>query len=346
MIQIFLQLLKSQILGRLVFITLFLFGFVCTAFAQDDSLNQQTPVQPPPPALDTSRPKPVKKKAPVVKLIDTLKSVVREDSATVIARKDTMLTTPPKDAYGGFVSTYITGHPWWGTGADTVNMPSQRYVPAVKDGLFYIICAVLFFLGILRVGFPKYFQDVFNLFWRSAFRQKQIRDQLQQAGMTTLLFNIFFVCSAALFIYLLILYVKGPVAQPWLLFAVCFLGIALLYIGKYFILKLTGWMFGQEEAANSYIFIVFLINKIVAILLIPFILILAFSDPQIKQIAFTVSIILVIFLLLYRFILSLASFRNELKISGLHLFLYVCGFEIIPVLVIYKGLLHLFERSL
>ena len=173
-----------------------------------------------------------------------------------------------------------------------------------------------------------------------------MRDQLQQAGMTTLLFNIFFVCSGALFIYLLILYLKGPIAQPWLLFAICFLGIALLYVGKYFILKLTGWMFGQEEAANSYIFIVFLINKVVAILLIPFILILAFSDPQIKQIAFTVSIILVIFLLLYRFILSLASFRNELKISGLHLFLYVCGFEIIPVLVIYKGLLHLFERSL
>lgn len=353
MIQIFLQLLKLKALTRIVLILLFVLGSAYAGFAQDDSLTQRTTVPDTPitkPAADTvRRPAPAKKKPviPPATIVDTLKPALQVDSATTTIVQDTLLPKPSqKDAYGSFVSNYIIAHPWLASGSNTVSMPSQRYSPAVKDGLFYIICGLLFFLGILRVGFPKYFEDVFGLFWRSPFRQKQIRDQLQQAGMTTLLFNIFFVCSAALFSYLLVLYLKGQVAQPWLLFLACFLLIALLYTGKYFILKITGWMFGEEDAANGYIFIVFLINKVLAVLLIPIILILAFSSPGLKQIAFTVSIVLVIFLLVYRFILSFTSLRNDLKISGLHLFLYVCGFEIIPVLVIYKSLLHLFERSL
>lgn len=357
MIQIFLQLQKLKALIRIVFTLLFVLGCAYAGFAQNDSLNQQKPILQVPAATDSARPAPPVKKAPaVVKRVaaDSVKkpvviseqAVVATDSTSLIAVKDTLPKFSPKDAYGSFASNYIAAHPWFATGSNTVSMPSQRYAPAVKDGLFYIICGLLFFLGILRVGFPKYFDDVFGLFWRSPFRQKQTRDQLQQAGMTTLLFNIFFVCSAALFSYLLVLYLKGQVAQPWLLYLICFLTIAFLYTGKYFILKITGWMFGEEDAANGYIFIVFLINKVLAVLLIPIILILAFSSPELQQIAFTVSIVLVIFLLIYRFILSFTSLRNELKISGLHLFLYVCGFEIIPVLVIYKSLLHLFERSL
>ncbi|MBX3252936.1 MAG: DUF4271 domain-containing protein [Chitinophagaceae bacterium] len=335
---------------RIVFLLLVLTGYVCPVVAQDDSLIQQIPPPAEIPAdTDTALPKPVKKPAPVIKKVkaDTLAPAAVADSAATPVKKDSVaaVVSNPGNAYGDFASAYIAGHPWLATGSDTISMPSTRYDPQDKDWLFYGICGIVFFLGILRIGFPKYFQDVFVLFWRSAFRQKQIRDQLQQAGMTTLLFNIFFVCSAAVFLYLLVYYINGTVSEPWLLFLICFVGIAVLYICKYFILKLAGWMFGQEEITNGYIFIVFLINKVMGVLLIPFILILAFSDAGIKQVAFTVSVILVIFLLLYRFILSFTSLRNELKISGLHLLLYVCGFEIIPVLVIYKGLLQLFERS-
>jgi hypothetical protein len=106
-----------------------------------------------------------------------------------------------------------------------------------------------------------------------------------------------------------------------------------------------GWIFGQQMAADSYIFIVFLINKILSILLIPLMVVLAFGEPAFQQAGFTGSSILLGSLLVDRFILSFSGLRNELKISWLHLFLYVCGFEIVPVLLIYKLLLHLFGRS-
>ncbi|WP_152269970.1 DUF4271 domain-containing protein [Agriterribacter humi] len=309
---------------------------------QDDSSGVKLPPVQTTIIKDSSISKPAQKKTIPVKVVKPSQVLLRTDSIPMV-QKDTLV--PGFLPYGSAVRSYVMQHPYYNTGGDVVYMPSQRYSPDSKDELFYILCGTLFFLGILRVGFPKYFQDVFNVFWKSAFRQKQIRDQLQQAGMTTLLFNIFFVFSTALFSYLVIEYTANNVAKPWLLFAICFFSIALIYCGKYFILKLMGWMFGQPMAADSYIFIVFLVNKILSILLIPLMLVLAFGDPVFQQIAFTVSIILLGFLLIYRFILYFSVLRNELKISLLHLVLYVCGFEIIPVLLIYKLLLHLFGRS-
>ena len=104
-------------------------------------------------------------------------------------------------------------------------------------------------------------------------------------------------------------------------------------------------MFGQEEAAETYIFIVFLVNKVMAVLLLPAILILAFADPSLQGIALTLSILLLILFIGYRFIRSYTTIRNELRISQLHFFLYICGFELVPVLLIYKLLMNLFERT-
>lgn len=322
-----------------VILQMMLIAAVC---GQDDSSAIKPPPTQPTAVKDSSVPKPVRKKIITAKVVKPEQELLETHSRPA-REKDTLAAAFLP--YGNAIRPYVMQHPYYNTDSNVVYMPSQRYRPANKDELFYILCGTLFFLGILRVGFPKYFQDLFNVFWRSAFRQKQIRDQLQQAGMTSLLFNIFFVFSTALFSYLVIDYVTDSLTNPWLLFALCFFSIALIYCGKYFILKLMGWIFGQQPAADSYIFIVFLVNKILSILLIPLMVILAFGEPPFQQVAFTIAVVLLGFLLIYRFLLSFSGLRNELRISWLHLFLYVCGFEIIPVLLIYKLLLHLFGRS-
>lgn len=316
---------------------------VAAVCGQDDSSGVKTISVRETPAQDSPViPAPARKKAAPAKRAEPVQPPVSFDSVLVHPGH---IFPGSFVLYGNAILPYITSHPYYSVGGDVVFMPSRWHTPGSKDELFYAFCGILFFLGTLRIGFPKYFQDIFNIFWRPAVRQKQIRDQLQQAGMTSLLFNVFFVFSTALFSYLLVRYTTSSSIQPWLLFTVCFFSITFIYVGKYFALKLTGWMFGQQTATDSYIFTVFLINKILSILLIPLMLVLAFGDHVLQQVAFTVSLILLSFLLIYRFILSFSGLHNELKISWLHLFLYVCGFEIIPVLLIYKLLVHLFAIS-
>ena len=52
----------------------------------------------------------------------------------------------------------------------------------------------------------------------------------------------------------------------------------LIYLVKYCALKFTGWVTGLKEITNTYVFVIFLINKIIGIFLVPFIVILAFSE--------------------------------------------------------------------
>jgi hypothetical protein len=47
-------------------------------------------------------------------------------------------------------------------------------------------------------------------------------------------------------------------------------------------------------------------------------------------------------LILYRYLFSLTSVRNKLHVSSFHFFLYLCAFEIIPLLILYKLIVQYF----
>jgi len=100
-----------------------------------------------------------------------------------------------------------------------------------------------------------------------------------------------------------------------------------------------------EEAANSYIFIVFVVNKMMGILLLPFLILLAFTVGNVYYGGLTISWCIVGALLIYRFILTYSAIHNEVKVNPFHFFLYLCAFEIAPLLLVYKGLLLFFHQT-
>ncbi|RYG24671.1 MAG: DUF4271 domain-containing protein, partial [Chitinophagaceae bacterium] len=174
--------------------------------------------------------------------------------------------------------------------------------------------------------------------------QRQIREQLMQTPLPSLAFNAFFVASAGLYTNF-ILYHFGfkPVDNFWVLYLYCCTGITAIYLGKFIGLKICGWMFNMRQAADSYIFIVFIINKVIGIFLLPFLVLLAFSDEPIRSIAMTLSWCGIGLLLLYRFILGYSAVRNEVRFNLFHFLLYVCAFEVAPLLLIYRLLLFFFK---
>jgi hypothetical protein len=102
------------------------------------------------------------------------------------------------------------------------------------------------------------------------------------------------------------------------------------------VLKFLGWALQVKEATNVYIFIVFTTNKIIGIALLPFLIVLAFTNGMISQVAITLAVSMVIGLFAYRFFLSYVSIHRQVKISFFHFLIYLCAFEIIPLLLINK----------
>jgi hypothetical protein len=215
-----------------------------------------------------------------------------------------------------------------------------------KDDLFYLMAGIVFILAFIRATFSKYFRNLFLLFMQTSLRQKQTRDQLLQDNLASLLTNFLFVISAGLYITLVIQY-KGWSDLPfWWLAAGSSVALLLIYLVKFLFLLFTGWVFNTKEAAGSYVFVVFLVNKVLGVILVPFLLIFAFAGPELVQVGFTLSAGAVFLLLGYRYWVSFMAIRGKLKVNALHFLLYLCAVELLPLALICKVLMNYFNGSL
>jgi hypothetical protein len=232
---------------------------------------------------------------------------------------------------------------------NTEKLPEQnlkegdRKVFLGKEYLFYYLVFLLILFGLLRRVFAKYFYDLFRVFFKTTLKQRQTQEQLLQSPLPSVFMNGFFVLSAGLYVNFLLQHFQLSIAENfWLQYLYCGVAIASIYIVKFIGLKITGWLFNVSTATDAYIFIVFIINKMLGVFLLPFLVLLAFSTDLLYSSAMIFSWFGIGLLLLYRFILSYRAIRKEVKLNSFHFLLYIIGFEVVPLLLIYKLLLLIF----
>jgi hypothetical protein len=202
---------------------------------------------------------------------------------------------------------------------------------------FYIIVTMLIVLAVMKTVYSRYFSTLFRVFFNTSLRQNQLTDQLEQAKLPSLIFNIFFVIAAGMYVYVLLHYFVLDEEKPDLyLVAFCAAAVGACYFVKYLSLQFTGWVTGYKAEADIYTFIIFLLNKVIGILLLPIIILMLFSSHKIAGFAVFFSLIMLGLILLLRFFRSYSLLQNRLKVSRFHFLLYILGFEIMPLALIFK----------
>ncbi len=332
------------------FATIFFLLFCQVTYAQIDSSNkaETTAIVGPKPIIvaakkSTQKQDSLKKgiadsifKSDSMVVIDSIAKIqividsLRKDSTTKAIAKASL----PKIDTSTYTTILSVGYlPFNGT---PQFMIQKEHNSRNKDELFYILSATIALLAFVKIAFPKYFVSMFGLFFQTSLRSKQTRDQLLQNKFASLLMNFLFITCGGIYIALVV-QIKGWVSVNfWWLIVYSTSILAIIYLIKFGFLHFIGWVFNTKEAANSYIFIVFLSTKIIAVCLIPILLILAFTGGQIAEVAYIISLFFIVAMLLYRYLVSLTSVRSDLKINPLHFFLYLCAIEMLPLLLIYK----------
>ena len=272
---------------------------------------------------------------------DSLTNLSLADSAGLVKATDTVKTVVAKKP------AFVLKNKLLNSDAEPVSLAVQLKKAKSRDTFFYLIAGMVLLLAFLKYFYSRYFSNLFRVFFNTSLRQNQITDQLLQAKLPSFLFNIFFIISGGIYVYALLSHYQltGP-NNKW---AFVFSSIALMgliYFIKFCTLKFTGWITGLSEAVDTYVFVIFLINKIIGIFLVPFIVILSFSEVQIVKIAALISLMSIGIFLLLRFFRSYGLVQNQLKISKFHFFLYIAGLEILPLLLIYKGLMVYLTKNL
>lgn len=277
---------------------------------------------------------------------DSLQNAVEEIRDTVSTEKkyavfpvDTMVG--PQSIYGKFSGSRLYQDKIFRVSRKVKFIPEQRRVVPQMDWQFYLFCSILFILALLRRLFRKYFADMFSVFFNTSVRQKQLRDQLSQSALPSLLLNLFFFISGGLFLHFLLDY-KGlggrfPIFLSLLFWVFLLAGI---YIGKYLLIQFFGWVFNAGEAADNYTFVVFHVNKMAGIFILPFVIIWAYMDESGKNILLTLAVSGLCLLVIARLARAWLAVNGILKVTLIHFLIYVLAFEIMPLMILYKWLMQ------
>jgi hypothetical protein len=206
-----------------------------------------------------------------------------------------------------------------------------------QEILFYALAGILVFYAFMRLAFSKYFSDLLRVYFRTTLKQTQMREQMLLNPVPSLLLNVFFIITGGMYTAFLIqhfnLTVKNNFWQLWLAVSALLSGIYLL---KFIGVKLAGWLFNRHEAAGAYTVIVFMTNKILGIVVLPFLVLLAFGNTKVYEGALLISAVLVSCIFVYRLYLTLGVVRGQLKVQPVQFLLYLAAFEIVPLLILFK----------
>lgn len=291
-------------------------------------------------------------------------TLIKKDSTPVLIKVDTSIKKDIlalqkdslliKDSLIKLLASYQTNlkntlkkNKYLNTNSQPIAMVSQVKKSKIVDDLFYILLIIVAILAFLRFFYIRYFNNLFRVFFNTSLRQSQLTDQLLQAKLPSLFFNFFWVASSGLFVYLFLKYLgKITLSQPVTNIVICIICMAIIYFFKFLCLKFIGWVTGYQQVTNTYIFIIFLINKILGILLLPFIIIMAFSTPVLIKVSALIAILVIALMFLMRFYRSYGLLQHQLKFNRLHFCMYILAIEILPVLLIYKGLVLLLSKNL
>jgi hypothetical protein len=256
-------------------------------------------------------------------LIDSLK-VIKKDSVPLIVKDTT-------------VYKLLLDFPILNNDKPTIMITAFRNADT-KDFIFYLLVALVLLLALVKVVFPKYFKNIFDIFFQTSFRQKQTREQLTQDNIAALLLNVLFILSSACFVALIAHKFKVIKISFWQIFIVATIALTIIYLVKFLFTQFMGWVFNKKDIAQSYSFLVFIVNKIIGVILIPFLFLIAYSAAKMENLSFIIALMLIIFLFLYRFFSTYKNISSRLKIKAIHFFLYFCSIEILPLLLMYKAL--------
>ncbi|NCA85255.1 MAG: DUF4271 domain-containing protein [Clostridia bacterium] len=195
----------------------------------------------------------------------------------------------------------------------------------------------LLIISILRLTQKNFFTNIWrSLTSRPLFRQLYRDGDLLPGGSTALLF------VASLLVYTTFVFQWNEVyhflrfplqLSLWQQIAAAAAAIAILLLVKRWLMRLVGFIFKNNFLVREYLANTTFMNQVATITLIPFLLFSLYSTSQMPLLAATISAVLLYLFRLFRSVLI--GFESR-KYSLYQNFIYLCGLEILPVIIVLK----------
>lgn len=218
---------------------------------------------------------------------------------------------------------------------------SSKIMPVLNNAgsIDYISYTLLFFIaGIALIWsfMPERFYSIFSVSTKKGFSRKG-DVTIKTPGLVISLFFFFnFIFSVSIFLFLLLKNFAPelvPAISNLMLIAFILAAILIFYLFRLLYIKISGFIFKTNEKSTQQLNIYINTENALGILLIPILLLSLYTSFQFVLFA---GILLFIIFLVIRWI---KTFFIGISVGGftvLHLILYLCTLEILPILIVIK----------
>ena len=216
--------------------------------------------------------------------------------------------------------------------------PIQRKDPVFYEWQLYVLLFALFCLALAKYFFPGrlkiMMQSVFSM---RLFLQADKENIVLTETPGYLLKINFLLCVSLLLFQTLDYYDLIPadgILHPLLIYAFIAVMAVCFYFLKHLMIRFLAWMFDTHSTSKAYFNNIFVVNHFAGLALLPLVFYQAFNP---LSHAVHVAWILLIIINLYKIIRGAMLGHALADFSGYYLFLYLCGVELAPLLIIGKA---------
>ena len=202
-----------------------------------------------------------------------------------------------------------------------------------------IIIALLFYTALLNLFLGNEMRSVLQAFYnRNALSQTEKESGLINSWAFIGLFILFSLSFGLLLYQLTAYYHVYYSVTGFRLFLVISLSIALLFILKFLVLKLIGFLFDAGSLVSEYIYILNLTYFTIAFLLLAVVICISLISERFVPLLLTVTLIITTVIFVWQYLRNSVGMAANFRFHKFYLFIYLCALEISPVLVLIKAL--------
>jgi hypothetical protein len=205
-------------------------------------------------------------------------------------------------------------------------------------GIFLLSVLLLFAFSMVRLVFPRYYINLFQVFSGIASSKRHLKEQLESDNRASLWFYLIFYASAGYLLYHFVSMMNIRILpdNPIKAYVLCTMLMTLLIGLKTTLIRLIGWVFNGKTLVHQYLLSIRLIIEILGLILFPLCILIMLSSGNFRVGVLVVAFIVCMVMLIYFYIRNLHLLRNLLHTNVLHFLMYLCAFEVLPVLILIK----------
>ncbi len=190
-----------------------------------------------------------------------------------------------------------------------------------------------------RFFYYRIFRQLYTAFYNLTTTNQIVRDESVLLQRASLILSIISYMLMGLFLYQISIFLDwdmGVLQGGLMRFVFLSLSVAIAYSVKMILLRFLSTVFDLEKPVAFYIFNVFLMIMMIGLLLLPINILLAYGPLQYRYWILLIAVGIIALLFLYRLIRAIGIWIGIPGFSLFYLFLYLCTFEIAPLLIIWK----------